>query len=526
MELNIKNYVDSINKNLKNGETLAKLFKTETMGYIYDTGTSKVLQCEDVEYLILEEGFNGELECAISNIVNNYGEKRVLEALENIISAIGNENILKSQKSGEFYSPDHFERLEDKVNSELEQISLELTEQCNLRCGYCIYNEEFDGKRNHGYKEMSEEVAKLAIDYIAEHGSSKRVAVTFYGGEPLIKFPLIKKCVEYSQEVIKNKTLTYSMTSNLLLMTPEIAKFLASVDGFSVVCSIDGPKHIHDSYRKDINGEGSFDRAIRGLKYLIEAFGEKAKNRIIINMVYAPPYYKGKAEEINDFYDSLDWLPKEIEKFSSYPEANSIPLKLIKEKYDEKGIDFEENHSNLELKKWAETNYIDFVKNNRKKDNFKREYFTKIMEEKSMLRIHKRPIFKESNGLYPFNGCCVPAARKLYICTDGKFMLCEKISGSESIGDVYSGLDISKIKEIFVDEYASKVKQLCSKCWAVRLCTICYAQCYTDKKLDLDKRNKCCDLIRQQIYEDLKLYHRCMEINPEGLEYINDIEVI
>lgn len=172
------------------------------------------------------------------------------------------------------------------LDNKLRQVTLELTEKCNLRCRYCIYNEDYDEKRNHGTKDMTKEVATAAIDYANAHGDvEKGIAVTFYGGEPLVNFDLLKYCIDYSTKTITNKGLSFSMTTNATLMTKEIAQFLASVDGLSVLCSIDGPEAIHNSYRKYINGEGTFKEAIRGLKYLVEAFGERARSQLSISMV-------------------------------------------------------------------------------------------------------------------------------------------------------------------------------------------------------------------------------------------------
>lgn len=523
MNLNINEHVNYLINHIKNTNPLAKLFRTSSYGYIYDTGTSKVMQCDSMEYSILEKLFNHELESSINDLIEDYGEERLLKALENLKNAIEEENILNSHKLCTFYSPNHFENLEEQINNNLEQLTLELTEQCNLRCEYCIYNNEFSGKRNHGDKEMSEEVARASVEYAAKHGSKNGVAITFYGGEPLIKFSLIKQCVEYSKEIIKDKPITYSLTTNLLLMTPDIAKYLASVEEFFIVCSIDGPKHMHDNFRKDLSGNGSFERVLSGLKYLVEALGDSAKDRIGLSMVYTPPYYSEKAKEIDEFFNSLNWLPKEVQKIITYPEANSIPFEIVKQKYEQQGIDFTANHNKWPLKELSDLNYLQEIKNSSQNKKGDSNYFAQNISEKPMIKIHKRSIFTKPNGKYPLNGCCIPGARKIYICTDGKFLLCEKISGSPIIGNVFSGIDIKKVKDQLIDEYSSKTIEKCSNCWAVRLCSVCYAHCYTDGKLDLEKRDNTCKNIPQQVESDLRLYHQCMESNPKALEYINDI---
>lgn len=123
------------------------------------------------------------------------------------------------------------------------------------------------------------------------------------------------------------------------------------------------------------------------------------------------------------------------------------------------------------------------------------------------------------------NGCCVPGVRKIYICADGKLLLCEKIAGSPILGNIFDGVDINTVRSILVDEYSKKTIVTCSKCWAARLCSMCYAQCYTDGNLDMEKRNNCCIDMKREIESNLVFYHKCMETNSEGLEYLNDITV-
>ena len=77
---------------------------------------------------------------------------------------------------------------------------------------------------------MTWEVAKRAVEY-ARDNSGDKVAVSFYGGEPLVQFELMKKTIDYSRQIIKGKELTFSFSTNLTLVTPEIAAYVAGVEG-------------------------------------------------------------------------------------------------------------------------------------------------------------------------------------------------------------------------------------------------------------------------------------------------------
>jgi uncharacterized protein len=501
--IQIKTYVDYFKENVNQPKPLGVLFKTEKKYYFYDTGTSKTMSCEKIECEILQKIISGEFE-EIYHLAQISSVNQFIQALENIKQAIDIEDILKAGGDFNFNSPHHSADLHNMIDSGLQQITLELTEGCNLRCGYCIYNDLYKGKRNFGHRNMTQEVAQKAIDYLKYHGDKKEVSVTFYGGEPLVNFDILKKSVKYAQENIKNRKLNFSMTTNLSMMTEEIARYIANIDNFSVLCSLDGPKDIHDSYRKDIDNHGSYVRAIRGLKYLVQAFGDRAKDMISISMVFAPPYYKNKPNEIQRFFENLDWLPKNISKLVTYPNVGSV-----------NGGEDEENT----LLKWSNSMYFDSLKNNKEAD-----LFSKGVIEQGFARLHKRPIYKYHNNMYPLNGCCIPANRKIYITVDGSFMLCEKIDGAPKIGNVFDGIDEEKIRTEMVDSYVSNSIKDCKNCWAARLCGICYMYCYSYEKLDLEKKRSYCNSTKSYRLMNMIFYHKCLENNPKYLEYLNKLD--
>ncbi|AGK96019.1 radical SAM protein [Clostridium pasteurianum] len=507
----IDEYISYLKKNTNQPRALAKLFKTDSSYYIYDTGTSKVISCSEFEYKTLEKIISGKID-EIVNMRNDVSDEEYFQAIENIKNAIEEEDILKAGNDFKFVSPGHLEELDEELDSRVRQIVLELTGKCNLRCGYCIYSENYNDRRNFNENDMTEDIAKKAIDYANLHGDKEEgVAITFYGGEPLIKFDLLKNCIEYAKKTIKDKELTFSLTSNLTLMTKEIAEYLASVEGLSITCSIDGPQDVHDSSRKDINGNGSFERAIRGLKYIVETLRDSAEERVTLSMVFNRPYSFEKLKEIALFFKGLDWLPEKISKNVTYPTVNNID-------YDEVERIISQNGESPDyLRIWSEESYLHKLKNSEDK-----EFFSKTIIESPFVRIHRRPIFikyiKDNN----LNGCCVPGGRKIYVTANGDFLVCERIDGSPVIGNVYDGVDKKKVKELLVEEYANEALNDCKNCWASRLCEICYAMCFNSGKIDMKKKRYYCNFVRKHMEKSIILYHKCLEINPKELEYLND----
>ncbi len=89
------------------------------------------------------------------------------------------------------------EGLEYILENNLNTMALQLTQNCNLRCKYCVYSGNYEN-RKHSSLKMNKEIAYRAIDFFVRHSSdSEKLHLGFYGGEPLLEFELIKGCVEY-----------------------------------------------------------------------------------------------------------------------------------------------------------------------------------------------------------------------------------------------------------------------------------------------------------------------------------------
>lgn len=479
-------------------------FKTPNKKYFYDTGTGKVMECTEEEYLFLEKMFHTEKECL------NEDEN------QEIIYALLKENLLQHKEVKKLYTRDHGENLEFNIKHNLTQINLEVTEKCNLRCKYCIYNENCTTNRNFGYKDMSLEIAKASIDYTAEHAGDD-IAVTFYGGEPLIKFDLIRWCVEYSKERLKGKNLTFNLTTNLTLMTKEMAEYFASIENFSLLCSLDGDEQSHNAYRIYKNGQGSFSDAIRGFKLLVEAMKESAGVRVSVNGVFAPPYTLEHVQRIYKFFDELEWLPKDMKIALTYPSEGSLDdreeiKKLI---YDREGESLVFNP----LVEWDSEK----ISNTQKS----LKHFNDDSLIKRMLKIHNRRIEEVPFTLHGFNACCIPGARRLFISTDGKLQVCERVGTSPSIGNIMNGgVNIDKVRKFYIEEYNRCSIEECRNCWAINLCGICYAMCYDENGCNAEIKSEVCWKERRAIKNILQEYYEIKENNPDFIDSLDEIQIM
>lgn len=155
-------------------------------------------------------------------------------------------------------------------------MSLLVTQACNLRCVYC-----YEDKTN---AIMDEVTAFQSVDWLIKHsGDMKCITISFFGGEPLLNFPLIKTVVEYAQERATEvgKKVWYSITTNGTLLNDEIICFLKD-HNFSVQISFDGLKELQDAQRPYATGRGSYNSVVPKIKELLKVLPQTSAHAVIM----------------------------------------------------------------------------------------------------------------------------------------------------------------------------------------------------------------------------------------------------
>jgi uncharacterized protein len=143
----------------------------------------------------------------------------------------------------------------------LQTLVMNLTNQCNLSCQYCYeFGEDKVATPEGKPKFMDIDTAKASVDFLLAQSPGRRsVHVTFFGGETLMNFPLLKQVVNYAikQAGAQGRSIDFSLTTNATLLTPAIIEFL-SENRIGVTVSMDGPPDLHDQLRVFANGQGSY----------------------------------------------------------------------------------------------------------------------------------------------------------------------------------------------------------------------------------------------------------------------------
>lgn len=469
------------------------VFHTQDNNYYYDTATGKVVSCDDQEIEVINRILREEScikdECSKNKAFADFVLK---------------EKLFDENESWKFIVPtrDEFEEL---IKGKCEQIVLELTEACNLRCGYCIYNDHHPAHRSFSNSHMTFDIAKRSIDYVMRDYSGDEFALTFYGGEPLVEYDLLKSTIEYFRETYPDVKKSFGFTTNLTLLDDDMISFFSQLDNLEIVCSLDGPQVFHDKYRCDLSGKGSYDMATANFKALMDSFYEPNAGRtLMINCVITQPYTKERLNEISRHFREVLGVPREININYSYVDVGDMVFDYDKEEE----IDSRRVLDLSPLEGWAAE---DFERN-----GINSEYFGLI--DKELARVSGRMKSDDVvHGSY-LHGNCLPGQRRLYVTTDGKFRTCEKVGNIPPIGDCFSGYNYDKSYEIYIKNYAKEYHDRCSDCWARTMCAVCYENSVTTDRSNLYEPDGMCDTSRRIVRDMFVNYFTLYEKDPEGLK--------
>ena len=140
---------------------------------------------------------------------------------------------------------------------------------CNMRCRYCFYADELDNREIRSYGKMSVDTMHTIVDKAMEYGDYE-CTIAFQGGEPtLAGLDFYRDLVAYvtAHEKPKKLKIHYALQTNGYLINEEWAAFLGE-NHFLVGVSLDGLKEIHDRYRLDAAGKGTYQRVISAIRLL------------------------------------------------------------------------------------------------------------------------------------------------------------------------------------------------------------------------------------------------------------------
>lgn len=182
------------------------------------------------------------------------GDMKVVEVIDDLI----NLGVVSDEKY-----PDEPKLLQQlNLRPSKQSFRVVLTERCNLRCVGCFVTAQSPGIASKKVqKAMTEETLFRVMQETILYGAHEQITYHFFGGEPLIRFDLIKMAVAICESAVEGGKMVrplYTITTNATLVSDEIISFFKEHD-FKVGVSVDGPRGMHDRFRVLADGRGTFD---------------------------------------------------------------------------------------------------------------------------------------------------------------------------------------------------------------------------------------------------------------------------
>ena len=186
--------------------------------------------------------------------------------------------VAQLKEQGQLFTEDTYAdkagQLKQRSAGVIKALCLHVAHTCNLNCSYCFASQ---GKYHGERAIMSFEVGKAALDFLIAHsGTRHNLEVDFFGGEPLMNFDVVKKLVAYARSIEKaaGKNFRFTLTTNGMLINDDVIDF-ANREMSNVVLSLDGRKEVHDRFRVDYAGKGSWERIVPKFQKLVQERGNK-----------------------------------------------------------------------------------------------------------------------------------------------------------------------------------------------------------------------------------------------------------
>ncbi len=247
-------------------------YKLGGMNIVLDICSGSVHVVDDVAFDIINMYDNQPRELIISQMLEKYPDdpevsKETIEECFEQLEAI--------KEQGKLFTPDSFSsiagELKRRTSGVVKALCLHIAHSCNLNCSYCFASQ---GKYHGERALMSFEVGKQALDFLVENSGTRRnLEVDFFGGEPLMNFDVVKQLVGYARSIEKEKgkNFRFTLTTNGMLVDDDVIEF-SNREMSNVVLSLDGRKEVHDRFRVDYQGRGSWD-------YIVPKFQRFVKER-------------------------------------------------------------------------------------------------------------------------------------------------------------------------------------------------------------------------------------------------------
>ena len=412
-------------------------YKLGGLNIVLDICSGSVHVVDEVAYDMIERFETTEREALIAWVLDTYADRQDVTPDE---VAECYDQIVALRDAGRLFTEDTFEPMADalkrKTAGVVKALCLHVAHTCNLNCSYCFASQ---GKYQGDRALMSLEVGKRALDFLIENsGTRTNLEVDFFGGEPLMNFDVVKELVAYARvrEKETGKNFRFTLTTNGVLIDDDVIEF-ANKEMSNVVLSLDGRKEIHDRFRVDYAGNGSYDKIVPKFQKLVEARGGK-------NYYMRGTFTHANPDFLKDIQQMLDLGFTEL-SMEPVVCAEDDPSALTKE---DMPIVMEQYEKLAEL----------MLKRHREGRPFTFYHY--------MIDLKGGPcIYKRVSG-------CGSGTEYMAVTPWGDLYPCHQFVGEEKfkLGNVFDGVDNTAVQDEF---FACNVyaRPACRECWAKLYCS-------------------------------------------------------
>lgn len=412
-------------------------YKSNGYNIVLDVCSGSVHVVDDVAYDVIAEYEKGDKEQVLTSVKDKYiGRKDITPDDVNECY----EQVTALKEKGKLFSPDTFEpmagKLKERTAGVVKALCLHVAHTCNLNCAYCFASQ---GKYHGDRAVMSFEVGKRALDFLVENSGTRRnLEVDFFGGEPLMNFDVVKKLVSYARSIEKEKgkNFRFTLTTNGVLIDDDVIEF-ANKEMSNVVLSLDGRKEVHDRYRVDYSGKGSWEKIVPKFQKLVKARNGKGYYMRGTFTHQNPDFLEDIKVMLDLGFKELSMEPVVCQK-GDVNELTEEDLPIVLSQYE----------------KLAEL----MIEKDKEGEPFTFYHY--------MIDLTGGPcIYKRISG-------CGSGTEYMAVTPWGDLYPCHQFVGEEKfkLGDVFNGVNNTSIQKEFMDcnVYARKD---CKDCWAKLYCS-------------------------------------------------------